>query len=217
MQSRVSPIDPCDAIRRILIADESFTRPKLFNTLQFSHATVVSLEWRESLPHISSCKLLTVFDVLEENEVRDAGDRFTVEELLFSEGFYKRLHVLQAQGHHSLLIINYEHHLKEVNELVVCDALKLVPAASLLGRGAEDLRTKLLRDVLVNSNCLSYFKVTVNKVRKICKRHKSWLSLLPLLLSEWILLVFPDDPRVAEQVSGWIASAHTPHIPVAQH
>ena len=100
--------------------------------------------------------------MLKENEVCDAWDRFTVEELLFSERFDKRLHVLQTQGHHSLLIISYEYHFKEMNELVIRDALKLIPTASLLCCGAKNLRTKLLRDVLVNSNCLSYFKATVD-------------------------------------------------------
>ena len=87
--------------------------------------------------------------MLKENKISNARDHFTVEEILFSKGSNERLHVFQAQSGHSLFIIGYKDHLKEVNELVVCDALKLISAASLLWRGAKNLRTVLLCNELL--------------------------------------------------------------------
>ena len=93
---------------------------------------MVSLECRESLPDVSTGQFLAVFDVLEENEISDAWGLVVIEEIFFSEGSNERLHVLQAQSGHSLFIIRYKDHLKEVNELVISDALELIPASSLL-------------------------------------------------------------------------------------
>ena len=90
----------------------------------------------ESLPDISISKFLAVFDVLKEYKVSNARDRFTVEVILFSKGSDERLHVFQTQSGHSLFIIGYEDHLKEVNELVIRNALELISASSFLWRGS---------------------------------------------------------------------------------
>ena len=97
-----------------------------------------------------------------------------------------------------MFILNDKDHLKEVNKLVISDALKLISATSLLGRGAKHVGTELLRDILVDGDCLSHFEVSIDDMRKVREWHESRLRLGPFLLPKRVLFVFPVGFRITQ-------------------
>ena len=109
------------------------TAEELFESGEIGHASVEGLETGVRSVDSVTTDLLGEFDVLEKNEISDAGNLITTEEVLSAHVLGQSLEAIHEFLDRNVLVPLREASHDSVDEVLIGDELKCVPFGALLG------------------------------------------------------------------------------------
>ena len=193
------------------------TAEELFESGEVGHASVEGLETGVRSVDSVTTDLLGEFDVLEKNEISDAGNLITTEEVLSAHVLGQSCEVIhELLGGNGLVFLPEASH-KRADEVLIGDELESVPEGALCGSLTEHGGAELLRNVLMDSEGLGDDEITDLDVGQVGEFHaKGVLGILPFVLSDDIGLLLIGDLGVVKHVASRIASAGATEVPVTE-
>ena len=109
------------------------TAEELLESWEVGHALVEGLEGRVPSENSVATDLLGEFDVLEKNEISDAGNLVTTEEVLSAHVLGQSFEAIHHFLDRKVLVPLGEAGRQSVDEVLIGDELKCVPFGTLLG------------------------------------------------------------------------------------